>query len=64
MEFKPVHTITVVCAYCKKFINTKDGEGINGISHSICNVCLITVGSLSNWVPIKKSHAHAQEEIS
>lgn len=34
------HTITVVCAYCKKTIGTKDGEGVSGTSHGICSVCM------------------------
>jgi hypothetical protein len=31
--------IQIVCMYCKKDMGTKDGEGITGISHSICEEC-------------------------
>ena len=37
---KPVKTvITVVCMYCKKYIGTKDGQGVTGVSHGICPAC-------------------------
>jgi hypothetical protein len=32
--------ITVVCMYCQQFIEDKDGRGVSGVSHGICNVCL------------------------
>ena len=28
-----------VCMYCNKFMGTKDGIGISGISHGICERC-------------------------
>ena len=30
----------IVCAWCGKDMGEKDGEGIEGISHSICEECL------------------------
>ena len=32
-------TMKIMCAYCGKTMGSKDGEGLTGISHSICNVC-------------------------
>ncbi len=29
----------VVCAWCKKSMGTKDGQGVEGISHTICEDC-------------------------
>jgi hypothetical protein len=35
------HTvIQVVCAWCQKAMGTKEGYGVEGISHSICQECL------------------------
>jgi len=31
--------IYTICMYCKKFIGTKDGGGIYGTSHGICDTC-------------------------
>jgi hypothetical protein len=31
--------LTVVCAYCGKFIRTVPGYGVSGISHGICEAC-------------------------
>lgn len=33
-------TITVVCAWCGETIGEKDGQGVEGESHGICNKCL------------------------
>ena len=30
----------IVCAWCNKDMGVKDGEGIEGTSHSICHDCL------------------------
>ena len=35
-----VQTIIVKCAWCGKDIGAKDGEGVSGISHGICEECL------------------------
>ena len=32
--------LKMVCAWCGKDMGEKDGEGIEGISHSICEECL------------------------
>jgi len=37
------NSIIVICSYCKKIINIKDGEGVSGTSHGICNSCLTPV---------------------
>ena len=29
----------IVCAWCEKDMGEKEGEGIEGISHSICEEC-------------------------
>jgi hypothetical protein len=31
--------ITVICCVCKKFLGTKDGQGVSGISHGYCPEC-------------------------
>ncbi len=31
--------IYCVCAYCHRFLGTKDGGGICGTSHGICKTC-------------------------
>ncbi len=33
-------TLKIVCAWCDKDMGEKDGEGIEGTSHSICHACL------------------------
>ena len=30
----------VICAWCGKDMGEKNGEGVKGISHSICEECL------------------------
>ncbi len=30
----------IVCAWCGKDVGEKDGEGIEGISHGVCEECL------------------------
>ena len=30
----------IVCAWCGKKMGEKDGKGIRGISHSLCQGCL------------------------
>lgn len=30
----------IVCAWCGKDMGEKDSEGVNGVSHSICQECL------------------------
>jgi hypothetical protein len=32
--------ITVICSYCGRQIGTKDGQGVEGESHGICELCL------------------------
>ncbi len=31
--------MTVSCAWCSKAMGTKDGQGVSGVSHSICPEC-------------------------
>jgi len=35
--------IYIVCAWCNKAMGSKDGEGVSGVSHSICQECLAKV---------------------
>jgi hypothetical protein len=32
-------TITVICSYCGRVIRTIDGQGVEGESHGICELC-------------------------
>lgn len=36
---KPATTMTIVCAWCGKFLGEKDGQGQTGITHGICIGC-------------------------
>jgi len=31
--------IKIICAWCKCDMGTKDGKGISGISHGMCDKC-------------------------
>jgi len=31
--------LKITCAWCGKDMGEKDGEGVEGISHSICDEC-------------------------
>lgn len=33
----------ITCAWCGKDIGEKDGEGVNGVSHGICEECLTKI---------------------
>jgi hypothetical protein len=33
-------TLRIVCAWCGRKLGEKDGQGIDGLSHSICDKCL------------------------
>ncbi len=32
-------TLTVICGKCKKYMGEKDGDGVTGVSHSMCEEC-------------------------
>ena len=32
--------IKIVCAWCGKDMGEKEGEGVEGVSHGVCNPCL------------------------
>jgi len=32
--------VKIMCAWCDKEIGEKNGEGLEGVSHSICGECL------------------------
>ena len=31
----------IVCAWCGKDMGEKDGKGVEGVSHGLCNECLV-----------------------
>jgi len=35
-----VSRIKIVCAWCEKDMGEKDGGGVEGVSHGICEECL------------------------
>ncbi len=40
MRVKAVKTVLkIVCMYCEAFMGERDGLGVEGISHSICEKC-------------------------
>lgn len=32
--------ITIRCGWCDKWLGEKDGQGVEGVSHGICDDCL------------------------
>jgi hypothetical protein len=41
------HKIKIICAWCGKDMGEKDGEGIEGVSHGMCNECAVAVQTIS-----------------
>lgn len=37
MESKTI--LTVVCSWCSKDMGEKDGKGVSGVSHGMCEAC-------------------------
>ena len=37
MESKTIRSVT--CAWCNKPMGEKDGKGVSGVSHGICEAC-------------------------
>ena len=33
--------LKIVCSWCQKELGEKEGEGVDGISHGICDDCLL-----------------------
>ena len=31
----------IVCAWCNKYMGEKDGKGVRGITHSVCEKCIV-----------------------
>ena len=56
--------ITVICAWCQKFMGTKDAGGLDAeaprISHSICPVCADRVQKETEEAIISKPNNHKQ----
>ena len=56
--------ITVICAWCQKFMGTKDAEGLDAdaplISHSICQACADRVQKETEEAIISKPNNHKQ----
>lgn len=38
----------IVCAWCAKELGEKDGEGVKGVSHGVCEECLRKFGVKSD----------------
>ena len=34
-----IREVKIMCAWCKRGMGEKDGEGVEGISHSMCEEC-------------------------
>ena len=56
--------ITVICAWCQKFMGTKDAEGLDAdaprISHSICPACADRVQKETDEAILSKPKNHKQ----
>lgn len=44
--------LKIECVYCGKHMGYKDGEGVTGISHSVCDECFkIEMDKINNELP-------------
>jgi len=34
-----IREMKIICAWCKKDMGEKNGEGVEGVSHSMCEEC-------------------------
>jgi hypothetical protein len=41
-------TIRIVCAWCKAYMGQKDGQGVQGISLSVCPGCLADLRKMTS----------------
>ena len=48
----------IVCAWCGRFLGEKDGGGVEGISHSVCEQCLIEAS------PAEESKTNKETDIA
>ena len=59
-----IREMKIICAWCGKEIGEKDGEGVEGISHSMCEECFGQLEKRADdWSGIEKA-ASTQEESS
>jgi len=56
--------IEIICAWCGKFMGTKDAEGLDAdaplISHSICPACADRVQKETDEAILSKPNIHKQ----
>lgn len=45
--------IWILCSYCGRDIGYKDGDGMSGVSHGICDVCYLRF--VTEWRPCEPS---------
>lgn len=38
-DLKPTTVLTIICMFCKTYMGTKDGDGVEGETASICPDC-------------------------
>ncbi|MBM4433087.1 MAG: hypothetical protein FJ025_03725 [Chloroflexi bacterium] len=47
--------IKIICAWCGKDMGEKEGWGIEGVSHGMCNECAADVQAKPEGISIKDS---------
>ena len=50
------------CAWCGKEMGDKDGEGIEGVSHGICNSCFDKMKKREKAQPVAKNNKSASNK--
>ena len=59
--------IKVVCAWCGKDMGEKDGQGVEGISHGMCDKCYTNIvkgevsASCQAWSPLSTQRTDDQD---
>ena len=51
----PKSILRIVCAWCGESMGEKDGKGVSGISHSICEKCSKKIQGECNNEQLTKS---------
>lgn len=53
--------LKIICAWCRKDLGERDGEGVNGTSHSLCLACkakyMTDLMTKEDWAAIDKAAA-------
>ena len=50
----------IICAWCGKDLGEKDGKGVKGISHGVCDKCLSELEAKAENSNVKNKNAPRQ----